>query len=202
MLRLSSAALSRMLEALQDINIGKDAPGRKRIRDYLVQELLGKGAFGSVYQVKKDTGETLFAMKELPLEALGGGSGGSGGGGGGGGDGGGGGSDGDFEEPTAAVKREVQILSTLQHPNIISYYESFKHKHNLYIDGVGGGGDAARSPQLAHREGRLHGRVPDLGHIHADLPGAALRAQGEEGGASRPDAFQHHDQRRRRGQAR
>ena len=133
MLRLSSAALSRMLEALQDINIGKDAPGRKRIRDYLVQELLGKGAFGSVYQVKKDTGETLFAMKELPLEALGGGSGGSGGGGGGG-DGGGGGSDGEgVEEPTAAVKREVQILSTLQHPNIISYYESFKHKHNLYI---------------------------------------------------------------------
>ena len=84
-----------------------------------MQELLGKGAFGSVYQVKKDTGETLFAMKELPIEVLQPSASSNGRSNGG--------------EEQKRLIGEVQILSTLQHPNIIGYYESFTQAHNLYI---------------------------------------------------------------------
>ena len=113
----------------------------RRVRDYHLQELLGKGAFGCVHQVKKGDGERLFAMKELPMDAVSaaphriasashsiashstafsrtGGhvsllcqvsAAGSGG-----------------EDGLAKLlEREVQILSSLQHPNIIRYFDSF-----------------------------------------------------------------------------
>ena len=122
-----------MLEALEDIKVGNLA--RHYIRDYAVMELLGKGAFGNVYQVKKDNGETLYAMKQLPLDAVdmeattsgGGGQNGNhrGGGGGGGGN--------DAGEASSHLKREVDILTVLQHPNIVHYYESFKFNEALYI---------------------------------------------------------------------
>lgn len=93
------------------------------VKDYAVQELLGKGAFGCVYQAKKDTGETLFAMKELPLDMVsvyGGGSGEEP-------------RDSDGEQSATLLEREVQILSTLQHPNIIRYYDSFQQGDFFYI---------------------------------------------------------------------
>lgn len=120
--RLSSETRVRMQEALSDINVIK-GPARQYIKDYAVQELLGKGAFGNVYQVKKDTGETLYAMKQLPLDAVspcaaphGGHH-----------------DDVDPQQSANYLKREVQILSTLQHPNIINYYDSFQHGTSLYI---------------------------------------------------------------------
>jgi len=122
--KLTAETRARMQEAMADINVFK-GPASHKIRDYAVQELLGKGAFGSVYQVKKDTGETLFAMKELPLDAV---------------------ADmqpppsqgrqpqpSEAQQPGSYLKREVKILSTLQHPNIIRYYESFQQGKALYI---------------------------------------------------------------------
>ena len=119
--RLSADARARMQEALADINVIK-GPAKHYIRDYAVQELLGKGAFGNVYQVKKDTGETLYAMKQLALDAVA--------------EAASSGADGGrstAENPTSYLKREVDILTVLQHPNIIHYYESFKFKESLYI---------------------------------------------------------------------
>jgi len=98
-------------------------PTVRYVKDYAVQELLGKGAFGCVYQAKKDTGETLFAMKELPLDMVsvyGGGSGEEP-------------RDSDGEQSATLLEREVQILSTLQHPNIIRYYDSFQQGDSFYI---------------------------------------------------------------------
>ena len=98
-------------------------PTVRYVKDYAVQELLGKGAFGCVYQAKKDTGETLFAMKELPLDMVsvyGGGSGEEP-------------RDSDGEQSATLLEREVQILSTLQHPNIIRYYDSFQQGDFFYI---------------------------------------------------------------------
>lgn len=93
------------------------------VKDYAVQELLGKGAFGCVYQAKKDSGEALFAMKELPLDMVsvyGEGSGEEP-------------RDPDGEQSATLLEREVQILSTLQHPNIIRYYDSFQQGDSFYI---------------------------------------------------------------------
>tara|TARA_B100000787_G_C16097647_1_gene251944 strand:- start:60 stop:698 length:639 start_codon:yes stop_codon:yes gene_type:complete len=98
-------------------------PTVRYVKDYAVQELLGKGAFGCVYQAKKDTGETLFAMKELPLDMVsvyGAGSGEEP-------------RDPDGEQSATLLEREVQILSTLQHPNIIRYYDSFQQGDSFYI---------------------------------------------------------------------
>ena len=67
--KLPPDARQRMVEALADVNVVR-GPSRHYVKDYAVQELLGKGAFGSVYQVKKDSGETPYAMKELPMDAV------------------------------------------------------------------------------------------------------------------------------------
>ena len=48
--KLPSDARQRMVEALADVNVVR-GPSRHYVKDYAVQELLGKGAFGSVYQV-------------------------------------------------------------------------------------------------------------------------------------------------------
>lgn len=119
--RISAETRLRMQEALADINMIK-GNSRHYIKDYAVQELLGKGAFGSVYQAKKDTGETLFAVKELPLDAVSGA-----------GVTGHGGKETESQQPASYLRREVKILSTLQHPNIVRYYESFQHGSTLYI---------------------------------------------------------------------
>ena len=66
MLRLSSAALSRMLEALQDINIERAWAAHPRLFGARAswQGRLRLGLPG-----EEDTGGTLFAMKELPRSA-------------------------------------------------------------------------------------------------------------------------------------
>ena len=114
--QLSSEAKGKMQEAFSDINMVK-GPSQHRVKDYVVQEMLGKGAFGCVYQVKKDTGETLFAMKELPTGALASAET----------------SQTDSCDTSTHLNREVKILSTLQHPNIIRYYESFQLGQSHYI---------------------------------------------------------------------
>ena len=113
--KLSTDTRAKMVEALADINVIK-GPSRHYIRDYAVQELLGKGAFGNVYQVKKDTGETLYAIKELPLDAISEAA-----------------SSTDAQQSASYLAREVDILTVLNHPNIIHYYESFKFNDALYI---------------------------------------------------------------------
>lgn len=40
------------------------------INGYSLNELIGRGAYGSVYQAKKDKGETQYAVKEIDLESL------------------------------------------------------------------------------------------------------------------------------------
>ena len=86
----------------------------------MVTELLGSGAFGSVYRVHKERStETVCAMKEVNpaehKERFGA----------------------TPEEVSASVGRvasEVEILSRLEHPNIVNYVESFTHDNGqLYI---------------------------------------------------------------------
>ena len=101
---------AKVLEALDDINVIK-GPSRQ-VREYFIQEMLGKGAFGCVYQVKKGDGERLYAMKELPADVVG--------------------AHGE-EGAATGLEREVAILSSLAHPNIIRYFDSFQHDESLFI---------------------------------------------------------------------
>jgi len=117
---LGADAVRATRKALEDINrVGGVGAEKKIVRGYVLEELLGAGAFGSVYRVHKERSKgTMCAMKALNPE----------------------------EEPTrfgttpeeitrsvGRVASEVNILSRLSHPNIVRYHESFNESGTLYI---------------------------------------------------------------------
>ena len=59
----SKTRLAASLDAIKTVNQEKI-----RIREYIVLETLGKGAFGVVYQVKKEHSEQLYALKQIELK--------------------------------------------------------------------------------------------------------------------------------------
>jgi len=77
---------------------------------YEVGQQIGKGAFSTVHLVtKKDTGEK-FAMKVINKEKLG------------------------IEAKSEErLKREVEILKSVRHPNIIPLHELFETDNRLYL---------------------------------------------------------------------
>lgn len=83
----------------------------KRLRDvYETQSgaVLGRGACGTVSVVKrKDTGE-LYAMKQVSLDGMAGGT---------------------VEE----LRKEIDIQRNLTHPNICRLFESFEEDGNIFI---------------------------------------------------------------------
>ncbi|GIM13803.1 hypothetical protein Vretimale_16861, partial [Volvox reticuliferus] len=103
--------------ALDDVSVAREGSGLRSVGGYVILEMLGKGAFGAVYKARKSRGESLVALKELPLSDVG--------------------LFGATEsEVSAGVGRmckEVEILSSLSHPNIVQYYESFSSGPYLYI---------------------------------------------------------------------
>ena len=46
-------------------SFNQNAEVKQYVQDYAVLELLGAGAFGSVYKVKKKSGQSYLAMKEV-----------------------------------------------------------------------------------------------------------------------------------------
>ena len=76
-----------------------------------------KGGFGVAVLVKcKKTGK-LFVIKEVMIDKM-------------------------SESELAEAKKEVQVLSSLEHPNIVSYRESFVERRKLCIVmGFADGGD-------------------------------------------------------------
>jgi hypothetical protein len=41
-----------------------------KIKQYILTEIIGKGAFGTVYQVRKENNNKIYAMKEIPIREL------------------------------------------------------------------------------------------------------------------------------------
>lgn len=75
---------------------------------YLVQAVIGKGAYGEVRMVKDKITHDLRAMKVIPKESCSGTS-------------------------SAAINNEIQVLKSLDHPNIIKIYEFYQDDINYYL---------------------------------------------------------------------
>jgi NIMA (never in mitosis gene a)-related kinase len=92
------------------------------INDYAVYEIIGSGAFGRVYKVKKKNSHVFLAMKEIIATVTNNNNNSSAvasadllGGGGGGGNG------------VDEIVNEVTIIrNNLKHPNIVRYLKTFK----------------------------------------------------------------------------
>ncbi|KXZ43056.1 hypothetical protein GPECTOR_105g110 [Gonium pectorale] len=114
---LSDKQKAGVAAALDDVSVEREGSGLRVVGGYVILEMLGKGAFGAVYKARKTRGESLVALKELPLSDIG--------------------LFGATESEVSAgvgrMSKEVEILSSLSHPNIVQYYESFAVGPNLYI---------------------------------------------------------------------
>lgn len=76
----------------------------RKVGEYYLVEVIGQGAFGKVYLAMKNGQK--YAIKELFIENRSG---------------------------IEKVYKEIEILSELEHPNIINYTESFKKGNHIYI---------------------------------------------------------------------
>ncbi len=91
------------------------APHLQRcVRGYVLEEEIGKGAFGSVFKARSLRGrEDEFAIKQFKIECLPRGAG--------------------SHDTLEEVSSEVRILSLLKHPNIVQHQESFIEGDSVYI---------------------------------------------------------------------
>lgn len=75
---------------------------------FKVLKALGEGSFGSALLVQDIKSKKCYVVKKIPLLNL------------------------NFKEKEEALK-EVDVLSRMKHPNIITYHQSFEENNNLYI---------------------------------------------------------------------
>ena len=78
------------------------------IKDYIIKEILGRGAFGTVYKVLKKSDNKLYVLKKISLMEL-------------------------SKNQLEKAKLESQILSSVKSPYIVRYYESFEENNFLNI---------------------------------------------------------------------
>src|SRR3989338_4994066 len=81
---------------------------QRRIGAIQLGEALGRGAFGTVYKgLNVETGTTV-AVKRLDISQM-------------------------PTEEFGAVKREVELLQKMDHPNIIKCYSAFQSTHHMNL---------------------------------------------------------------------
>ncbi|XP_048237261.1 serine/threonine-protein kinase Nek10-like [Haliotis rufescens] len=108
--------IEEIRENICDTNQERSAS--KYIGDYAVFELLGSGAFGSVFKVKKrSAGQTFLALKELNLQHSAFGKNAK-----------------EKEQSVGEIQNELNIIrQELRHPNIVRYCKTFVECDRLYI---------------------------------------------------------------------
>ena len=72
---------------------------------YKIQKILGKGAFGVVYKAFELCTGQIVAIKQIPVNA----------------------------ENRKYVIKEIELLKSLEHPNIVKYYRFLKEEDHIYI---------------------------------------------------------------------
>ncbi|XP_071803322.1 serine/threonine-protein kinase Nek10-like isoform X1 [Asterias amurensis] len=112
---LSEEKIQEIQLKFQEANQNKEPS--KSISGYLVYEHLGTGAFGSVYKVKKNTGENFLALKEIrynnPVVGK---------------------TVKEKDKSIDSIVSELTIIKEhLRHSNVVRYYRTFKEMDNLYI---------------------------------------------------------------------
>ncbi|XP_039199654.1 serine/threonine-protein kinase Nek10 isoform X9 [Crotalus tigris] len=107
--------VKQIAENIENINQNK-AP-MKYIGNYAVLDHLGSGAFGSVYKVRKHSGQNFLAMKEINLHNPAFGK--------------------DKKDRESSVKNIVSELTIIKeqlyHPNVVRYHRTFLENDRLYI---------------------------------------------------------------------
>ncbi|XP_073534116.1 serine/threonine-protein kinase Nek10 isoform X3 [Phyllobates terribilis] len=107
--------LKQVSDSIEGINQHKTPT--KFIGNYAILDHLGSGAFGSVYKVRKRSGQNLFAMKEINLHNPAFGK-----------------DKRDRENNAENIVSELAIIKEqLCHPNIVRYYRTFLENDKLYI---------------------------------------------------------------------
>ena len=79
------------------------------LKNFEIGKQLGKGAFGSVYIVKRKDDGITYALKSVPTTSL------------------------SHKELESALN-EVRLLASLQHPNVIGYKEAFFEESNKTLN--------------------------------------------------------------------
>jgi len=87
----------------QKVNVGS------KLSDFNIVRNLGEGHFGSVKLVTSKLTNKLYAMKEIKASRY------------------------NSEEERKQVQKEIKLLENLNHPNVITYFNSFTENGNFYI---------------------------------------------------------------------
>ncbi|KAM4705139.1 LOW QUALITY PROTEIN: serine/threonine-protein kinase Nek10 [Rhinophrynus dorsalis] len=112
---LSEDELKQVADSIEGINQNKTPT--KFIGNYAILDHLGSGAFGSVYKVRKHSGQNLLAMKEINLHNPAFGK-----------------DKRDRDSNAENIVSELTIIrEQLCHPNIVRYYRTFLENDKLYI---------------------------------------------------------------------
>ncbi|CAM9367234.1 unnamed protein product, partial [Heterosigma akashiwo] len=82
--------------------------GDDRIDEYEVIKPIGKGKFAIVYRAKRKADDEIVALKKISIEAM-------------------------DEKQRKKTLKEVRLLQSLDHPNIVRYLDSFIHGDELII---------------------------------------------------------------------
>lgn len=93
-----------------------------QVRGYVILEMLGKGAYGAVYKARRAHGDLLVALKEIPLSDIGIF----------------GATKAERESGVSNMNKEVAIISSLCHPNIVQVWDWHKtqpvpHQHCIGV---------------------------------------------------------------------
>uniref|UniRef100_A0A8C5Q375 Serine/threonine-protein kinase Nek10 n=1 Tax=Leptobrachium leishanense TaxID=445787 RepID=A0A8C5Q375_9ANUR len=112
---LPEEELKHVADHIEGINQNKSPT--KFIENYALLDHLGSGAFGSVYKVRKRSGQILFAMKEINLHNPAFGK-----------------DKKDRDSNAENIVSELAIIKEqLCHPNIVRYYRTFLENDKLYV---------------------------------------------------------------------
>lgn len=105
----SEGTSKKTLSDYEDDFLFQKAQNQEKIREYLVLKEIGKGAFGYVYLVEKETNKKKYALKVINKDFL------------------------SSTERTEEALIERLILSKCKHPSIVHLSKSFQSKHKLYF---------------------------------------------------------------------